>query len=385
MLKKFALATIALSTAVTIPATAMPVTVMAETKNYFNFDFEDTLEQSAAEYESQRETEMPDLEDIEVSDDALADGIEVGGETTNPAADTPNVAAEDTAEPAAEPDTEVQATIADSLTQDVSAKMKITIAGSMTMPDYTDEEQNAEPTTQDINMQINADVKADTNTKNISVYTTVDMDGDEQSMQVYMNMDGDQMITYASEDGESWTKEIEDASDIMSDISSMQDGLDTEIKDMLGEPVQEDLNGVSCNHYSGVLAIGDILSKLSPEINDAETTAEENGIDVDENEVSKVLGMLNGMEIPVEYYEDAEEAKPLKLNIDMSGIDFNDMLSSILGEGYSLEFTELSIGFDFNYDAVDIQIPEAVLTSAEEDASTEDSDAEVTYEYDTEE
>ena len=385
MLKKFALATIALSTAITIPATAMPVTVMAETKNYFNFDFEDTLEQSAAEYESQRETEMPDLEDIEVSDDALADGIEVGGETTNPAADTPNVAAEDTAEPAAEPDTEVQATIADSLTQDVSAKMKITIAGSMTMPDYTDEEQNAEPTTQDINMQINADVKADTDTKNISVYTTVDMDGDEQSMQAYMNMDGDQMITYASEDGESWTKEIEDASDIMSDISSMQDGLDTEIKDMLGEPVQEDLNGVSCNHYSGVLAIGDILNKLSPEINDAETTAEENGIDVDENEVSKVLGMLNGMEIPVEYYEDAEEAKPLKLNIDMSGIDFNDMLSSILGEGYSLEFTELSIGFDFNYDAVDIQIPEAVLTNAEEDASTEDSDAEITYEYNTEE
>ena len=385
MLKKFALATIALSTAVTIPATAMPVTVMAETKNYFNFDFEDTLEQSAAEYESQRETEMPDLEDIEVSDDALADGIEVGGETTNPAADTPNVAAEDTAEPAAEPDTEVQATIADSLTQDVSAKMKITIAGSMTMPDYTDEEQNAEPTTQDINMQINADVKADTDTKNISVYTTVDMDGDEQSMQAYMNMDGDQMITYASEDGESWTKEIEDASDIMSDISSMQDGLDTEIKDMLGEPVQEDLNGVSCNHYSGVLEIGDILSKLSPEINDAETTAEENGIDVDENEVSKVLGMLNGMEIPVEYYEDAEEAKPLKLNIDMAGIDFNDMLSSILGEGYSLEFTELSIGFDFNYDAVDIQIPEAVLTNAEENASTEDSDAEITYEYDTEE
>lgn len=369
MLKKFALTAIAFTAAVAIPATAMPATVMAELDGAA---MAEALEQSAAE------ADTPDMSDIEINDDFLSDGHENPYDTSDgkihvniPKIEEKIVSSNETTKDTAD----TASTISSLFTQDTNVKMTFNIAGSMTAPAAED---GAEPETQDISMTMDGDIKADADSKNILADLTIGMDGDEQSMQTYINFDGNQIVTYSSDDNETWTKSTEDMSAVMSGTSNTENNID--IKGMLGDPVQEDVDGTPCNHYSGTINIEDILSQIQPEIDDAEAAAEEDGAEIDTNAVNSVLSMFDGTEVPVEYYERVEDEKPVKLNIDMSGIDFNSMLSSILGEGYSLEFSELSADFDFTYDDVDVQIPDAVITNASESgAQSEDTDVEMEY------
>lgn len=239
-----------------------------------------------------------------------------------------------------------------------TTNMPITASGSLQM-DYT-----LDPIAMKMDGSIDVAALSEGQTTPIESYMVT---GDDGTMTMYMKdpVSG------------SWQAQSDDTGVNMKELMDAAAGQSVSFSDMAEwgvsfelAPEAADVDGVECYQLNCTIdsaAFNTILQKSS-EITGQDLTADEN--------VSMVLGMLNGIVMNLEYYVDASSYLPVKAHVDFNGSDlsaFNTFIAQLMGGamGDSAASTTAEIvlndcAFDMTmaYNTVDeIVIPDEVLAA----------------------
>ena len=254
----------------------------------------------------------------------------------------------------------------------------------------------------DINLDAALDVSDGTNTTNMPVtasgsmqmdYTldpiamkmTGSMDvaalseGQTTPIESYMVTDDDGTLTMYMKDptSGSWQAQSADTGVNMKELMDAAAGQSVSFSEMAEwgvnfelAPEAADVDGVECYQLNCTIdsaAFNTILQKSS-EITGQDLTADEN--------VSMVLGMLDGIVMNIEYYVDASTYLPVKVHLDLNDSDLSGLntfiaqaMGSAMGDSAATTTAEISVNecaFDMTmaYNTVDeIVIPDEVLAA----------------------
>ena len=239
-----------------------------------------------------------------------------------------------------------------------TTNMPITASGSMQM-DYT-----LDPIAMKMTGSMDVAALSEGQTTPIESYMVT---GDDGTMTMYMkDPTTGSWQAQSSNTGVNMKELMDTASGQSVSLSDMAEwGLNFELA-----PEAADVDGVECYQINCTIdsaAFNTILQKSS------ETTGQD--LTADEN-VSMVLGMLDGIVMNIEYYVDASSYLPTKVHVDFNGSDlsaFNSLIAQSMGSAMGdsaatttaeIVLNDCTLDMTMGYNTVDeIVIPDEVLAA----------------------